>query len=180
MVGFNTGRCEHKYLVPEATATALRSFVSVYLSPDEYMPSDNPEGYSVHSLYLDSPWYLLYQETKDGVKNRYKLRMRFYDESPQAPTFLEIKTRTSDSIRKLRATVSKQSAEELLQGVPLSVRNLIQSTEKSAHALEEFCNRTRRLEARGSAFVSYRREAYVTDVEGIRITFRSAHLRHVF
>ena len=27
MVGFNSGRCEHKYLVPEVTARALRGFV---------------------------------------------------------------------------------------------------------------------------------------------------------
>ena len=172
MVGFNVGRCEHKYLVPEETAVALRSFVKAYLSPDQYMPTNEAEGYHVHSLYLDSPLYELYQETKDGVKNRYKLRIRFYDDAPDAPAFLEIKTRTTDSIRKLRATISKQSAEELLRGSHLSPRDLIDPTEKSAIALVEFCNRTAHLLARGSAFVSYRREAYVApESEGIRITF---------
>jgi SPX domain protein involved in polyphosphate accumulation len=172
MVGFNGGRCEHKYLVPEETAVALRSFVKAYLAPDQYMPTNEAEGYHVHSLYLDSPMYGLYQETKDGVKNRYKLRIRFYDDAPSASAFLEIKTRTTDSIRKLRATVSKQSAEELLRGTHLSPRDLITTSEKSAIALEEFCNRTGHLMARGSVFVSYRREAYVApESEGIRITF---------
>jgi SPX domain protein involved in polyphosphate accumulation len=172
MVGFNVGRCEHKYLVPEETAVALRSFVKAYLGPDQYMPTNEAEGYHVHSLYLDSPMYGLYQETKDGVKNRYKLRIRFYDDAPDAPAFLEIKTRTTDSIRKLRATVSKQSAEKLLRGAHLSPRDLIGASEKSTIALEEFCNRTAFLLARGSAFVSYRREAYVAqETEGIRITF---------
>lgn len=151
---------------------ALRSFVKAYLAPDQYMPATETEGYHVHSLYLDSPLYELYQETKDGVKNRYKLRIRFYDEARDAPAFLEIKTRTTDSIRKLRATVSKQSAEELLRGTHLSPRDLIDPTEKSAVALEEFGKRSSKLLARGNAFVSYSREAYVApEPEGIRITF---------
>ncbi len=170
--GFPLGRCEHKYLVSEVTAQALRSFVAAYLAPDQYMPAGEAEGYHVHSLYLDSPWYDLYRETNEGVKNRYKLRMRFYDEAPDAPVFLEIKSRTTESIRKLRAVVAKDSAEALLNGRRLATRDLLNPSEKSTLALEEFSQRIAGISARGSAFVSYRREAYVAlAAEEVRVTF---------
>jgi hypothetical protein len=172
MVGFDSGRAEHKYVVSETTALALRSFMKAYLMPDQYMPAGSPEGYHVHSLYLDSPAYELYHETKDGVKNRYKLRMRFYDDSREAPTFLEIKTRTTDSIRKHRAIISKQAAENFLSGGSLTPADLIGGSNKAAYALTDFGMRTSRLAARGSVFVSYQREAYVAlEADGIRVTF---------
>lgn len=172
MVGFNTGRSEHKYLISEVTALALRGFVSAYLTPDDHMPADDCDGYHVHSLYLDSPAFDLYRETTEGVKNRYKLRMRFYDESPTAPVFLEIKSRTTESIRKMRAIVSKPAAEAMLKGNRLSPADLLNPSDKSTLALEEFNRRVARLAASGSAFVSYQREAYVAlDSDGVRITF---------
>jgi hypothetical protein len=171
-MGYDVGRSEHKYLVNETTAVALRSFVRAYLTPDHYMPAGDSEGYHVHSLYLDSPWHELYRETTEGVKNRYKLRMRFYDEAPQAPVFLEVKSRTTDAIHKLRAIVSKSSATALLSGMTLTTQDLISPTEKSIIALEEFRRRMTGLAARGCAFVSYRREAYVGfDLEEVRVTF---------
>jgi hypothetical protein len=172
MVGFNTGRSEHKYLISEVTAQALRGFVAAYLALDDYMPADDRDGYLVHSLYLDSPGYDLYRETFEGVKNRYKLRMRFYNESPSAPVFLEIKSRTTESIRKMRAIVSKPAAEAMLKGERLNPADLISPSEKSALALEEFNRRVVRLSAHGCAFVSYKREAYMAiESDGVRITF---------
>ena len=172
MAGFPLGRSEHKYLVPEVTAVALRGFVKAYLAPDHYMPAGEVEGYQVHSLYLDSPWFDLYRETNDGVKNRYKLRMRFYNEAPEEPVFLEIKSRTTESIRKLRAVVSKSSAESLLNGRRLGPDDLLNPSEKSALALEGFNQRATSISARGCAFVSYRREAYMAiEAEEVRVTF---------
>jgi SPX domain protein involved in polyphosphate accumulation len=179
MVGFNTGRSEHKYLISEVTAQAMRGFVATYLALDEYMPANDPDGYQVHSLYLDSPGYDLYRETTSGIKNRYKLRMRFYDENPSSPVFLEIKSRTTESIRKMRAIVSKSSAEALLSGERLNQADLMNPNEKSILALEEFNRRVGRLSASGRVFVSYQREAYVAlEADGIRVTF-DRHIRGV-
>ena len=77
------------------------------------MPAGEPEGYHVHSLYLDSPAYELYHETTEGVKNRFKLRMRFYDDSPEAPVFLEIKIADH--------RLDSQAAGDRLQAVRRSV-----------------------------------------------------------
>ena len=61
-----------------------------------------PQGnsYRICSLYIDSPQLFLYNQTVLGEKNRFKLRIRFYDDDPAHPAFLEIKRRVTDVILK--------------------------------------------------------------------------------
>jgi hypothetical protein len=175
-------RYERKYIVSEPAAEAIRSFVSAYLPTDEHMTPDEPQGYRVLSLYLDTPSLSLYRQTCHGEKNRYKLRIRFYDTRHESPAFLEIKRRTTETIHKLRAVVSKRAAEALLRGSWLTPADLLTNSEGSRRALAEFCERRERLHADGSAFVSYRREAFVSPTaEAVRVTFdRSIAGHHYF
>ena len=53
---------------------------------------------TITSLYLDSSALHLYRQTVQGIKNRFKLRIRFYDDNPGNPAFLEIKRRVTDVI----------------------------------------------------------------------------------
>jgi VTC domain len=181
MSAFETGRYERKYLITEPKAAAVRQFVSAYMIPDPYMDASKPWGYQVHSLYLDAPHLALYCQTVDGLKNRYKLRIRFYDQSASSPAFLEIKRRVTVTIYKQRATVTKGAAEHLLCGGSLDARDLISSSDISARALAEFCEFHGRLDARGSVFVSYLREAYVLPhAEGARVTFDRQIVSHPY
>jgi hypothetical protein len=165
-------RYERKFAVTEATARAVRQFVSSYLVPDEHMAGEGPDGYRVCSLYLDTPHLGLYRQSQQGVKNRYKLRIRFYDEGPDSPAFLEIKKRTTETVHKLRAVVTKQSAARLLRGGRLGDADLLSNGDASHRAVTEFCACCDRLHAEGVAFVSYRREALVSEsAEGVRVTF---------
>src|SRR5262245_55306910 len=109
-------RYERKFVVSERTAAALRRFALTYLVADEHMAGAPPEGYHVCSLYLDTPNLGLYHQSSQGIKNRYKLRIRFYDNRPESPAFLEIKKRTTETVHKLRAITSKPAAEHLLAG----------------------------------------------------------------
>lgn len=171
-VGFGAGRFENKYLVTEVTAGAMRSFVAAHIPPDEYMPAGELEGYFVHSLYLDSPWYSLYRESTEGIKNRHKLRIRFYDDRQDSPAFLEIKTRVTDTIRKQRVRVSKEAAMRVVNGLPLRASDLAGCGDSAMKAADEFCARAAKLMAKPAALVSYRREAYVSpSAEAVRITF---------
>jgi hypothetical protein len=171
-VGFGAGRFENKYLVTEPTAGAMRSFVAAHIPADEYMPPGEIEGYFVHSLYLDSPWYSLYRESAEGIKNRHKLRIRFYDDQPKSPAFLEIKSRVTDTIRKQRVRVTKEVAMRVVMGAPLVSSDLQGAGDTARRAADEFCQRASRLYARPAAMVSYRREAYVShQAEAVRITF---------
>mgnify|MGYP003302831020 FL=1 len=90
-------RYEHKYIIRENVALAVRDFVSSYLELDSFGATQPNKSYPVHSLYLDSPDLRLYQTTINGDKNRYKLRIRFYEDRPKAPVFFEIKRRTDNT-----------------------------------------------------------------------------------
>src|SRR5688572_32254621 len=89
-------RYELKYIIDESQARYLRALIKGYTEPDEHMGdpgSASAWGYPVRSLYLDNPSLELCRQTMQGIKNRYKLRIRFYDEQPTSPVFLEIKQR---------------------------------------------------------------------------------------
>lgn len=165
-------RYERKYLVTERTAAAIRQFVACYLVHDEHMAGNESNGYRVCSLYLDSPHLGLYNQSMQGIKNRYKLRIRFYDESERGPAFLEIKKRTTDTVHKLRAAAPKGVAARLLGGGQIEHAELLSNGDSSHRALEEFSRCCERLSAVGVAFVDYRREAFVSQsAESVRVTF---------
>lgn len=164
-------RYERKFVVTEQTAEAVRQFVSCHLVPDEHMAGCDWDGYRVCSLYLDTPNLGLYRQSQQGIKNRYKLRIRFYDERSDGLAFLEIKKRTTETVHKLRAIVPKAAAAELLRGGRLSHADLLSNSDASHRALDEFCACCDRLHAVGVAFVDYRRAAYVSQsAEGVRVT----------
>ncbi len=172
-------RYERKFVVPESTAMAVRRFVASYLVLDEHMAGEGSDGYRVCSLYLDTPHLGLYHQSRQGIKNRYKLRIRFYDESVDSPAFLEIKKRTTETVHKLRAVVPKPAAARLLRGGRLNHSDLLSNGDASHRALAEFCDCRDRLNAEGVAYVNYRREAYVSkSAEGVRVTFDRQIMGH--
>jgi hypothetical protein len=169
-------RYERKFVVSELAAEAIRQFVGAYLVHDAHMEAAGPAGYRVCSLYLDSPQLTLYRQSKDGIKNRFKLRIRYYDDEL---AFLEIKRRTSETVHKLRAVVRRSAGERLLRGEQISSADLVTKSDTSHRALDEFCESRARLNAVGLAFVSYRREAFVShSAEGVRVTFDRGIVGH--
>jgi len=167
-----SSRFELKYLVSEATARAVRDFCLSYLEPDAHDdPADGFE-YPVHSLYLDSPSLLLCRSTLQGHKNRFKLRIRFYDESPDSPAYLEIKRRLNDVILKQRCAVGRASIPRILAGHWPAMQDVLDRGPHADVAVTQFCDLAGRIQAEGQVFVSYRREAYVTSQNNsIRLTF---------
>ncbi len=179
MSGFEAGRFERKYVVTETAAAAIRQFVLAYMIPDPYMDPAERRGYRVRSLYLDSLDLALYRLTAEGIKNRYKLRIRFYSEHEEEPAFLEIKYRITDTIKKERAVVRRPAVGPLLRGQAVSPDDVISLNAASVHALAGFCERQARLNALGSVFVSYWREAYVLpDAGAARVTLDRGLVAH--
>jgi VTC domain len=165
-------RFERKFVVSERAAEAIRSFVTGYLPIDEHMTPDHPRGYQIYSLYLDTPSRKLYRQSCEGIKNRYKLRIRFYDTKEEGPAFLEIKQRITETVHKMRAIVSKRAAAAMLRSGWISPTDLLNQSAASIRALAEFYQRREQLKAEGSVFVSYIREAFVSQAaESARVTF---------
>ena len=165
-------RFEFKYLVAEPTARGIRQFIRRHLVPDEFAAHSADFAYAVHTLYLDSPELGLYAATSNGDANRFKLRVRFYDEKPDSPAFFEIKTRRNECISKLRAQVRRGAVQPLLAGEWPTLRHLARPDGRQLFALHEFCRRMRQLGATPRSHVAYRREAWMSRTDNsLRITF---------
>ena len=167
-------RFELKFIIDERCAAGIREFVSSHLEPDEHAKEEQGFSYSLSSLYMDSPSLTLFQQTNQGMKNRFKLRIRFYDDHPDSPAFLEIKRRITDVIRKERATVTRDAVRRLLRGEPPNRSWLMydNGNPKSASAMLGFYGLANDIGALGQIYVSYTREAYVSpESNSVRVTF---------
>jgi hypothetical protein len=168
-------RFELKYIISEATALAAREFVSSYLEIDEYGATLPNFSYPVHSLYLDSDDLHLYQTTINGDKNRYKLRLRFYDNRAEAPIFFEIKRRMNSIIAKQRGGVRRDAAGWLLSGQLPEPAHLVSRDPRQLVALQNFCNLMHDIRARPKAHIAYLREAWISPRDNsVRVTLDRA------
>lgn len=164
-------RFEYKYLVSEAQAALVRSFASSYMSADRHTDAAYDNQYDIYSLYLDSPDLRLYRRSCNGEKNRFKLRVRYYDSRSETPVFVEVKARKSDCICKQRAAVPKESLDRVLGSYFLSARDMDVSSACDLNALERFCELGAGLSARPNVLIRYTREAYEDPFGGsLRIT----------
>jgi hypothetical protein len=170
--GMQTNRFELKYVINERTAGEVRRYVRQFLEPDEHTDPRGGVGYPVHSLYLDSCDLVLARQTLQGKKNRFKLRIRFYDDDDDSPVFFEIKKRINDVILKERAIVYRASVPKFLAGVPLDHPDLVKDDPKNYKALLNFAELRNELGGNPAAFTSYEREAYEPpDSNQYRVTF---------
>ena len=164
-------RFELKYIISEDTALAVRDFVSSYLELDESGATLPQFSYPVHSLYLDSPDMKLYRATINGDKNRFKLRLRFYENRPDAPVFFEIKRRMNNTISKQRGGVRRDGVEALLAGQLPVPHHLVSKEPKQLIALQNFCRLLASLEATPKAHIAYLREAWINRYDNsVRVT----------
>src|SRR5687767_11942427 len=103
-------RFEFKYVLEESTALDVRDYVNTHLDLDEAGVGKPNYAYPVHSIYLDSPQLTTFWDWVNSDRNRFKLRMRYYDESATTPVYLEIKQRVANCILKQRCAIQKAAA----------------------------------------------------------------------
>jgi hypothetical protein len=169
---FPDGRFEHKFLVPDSVAVALRDAMMPFLELDEHMPGGPSRGYAVYSLYLDSPGLDLYRHTRTRLRTRIKLRVRYYDNDPAGPAFVEIKEKRENQVLKRRYQTSKSFIETMLRDPQAEPVAHALGNGARGTALEEFCTRRQSLGASPKLYVAYDREAYNSKTEPkVRVTF---------
>jgi hypothetical protein len=169
---FPLGRFERKYLVSDEVAAAIKEAIAPHVVADEHMPSENPRGYVVHTLYLDSPTLELYRWTRESRVNRYKLRLRFYDEHATSRIYAEIKEKRSGQTFKRRYGMDHELAQAMM--ADRTAEPLVHALGNGAAstALAEFCELRYSIAADPKLFVTYQREAYNSQEEPqVRITF---------
>ena len=127
-------RFEYKYHVEPEQAVALRGFLRHYMTLDDYGATQENFSYPVHTLYLDSSDLRLYQATVNGDRNRYKLRLRFYENGESAAVYPEIKRRYNSVITKKRAAITRESARRIMHGQLPAFSDLLNPEPDSMHA----------------------------------------------
>jgi hypothetical protein len=163
-------RHECKYYLAPSLVPALRDFLKAFVEPDGYAPRGDIPLYPVCSLYLDSPDLRLYRGTVQADLNRYKLRVRTYDDLPSSLAHFEIKARADRIVHKLKASLPRGDAQAVLD------RGLAGATAALGPvlppSLSHFLSRVHQVRARPVMRVKYWREAYESRRgEPVRVTF---------
>ncbi|TVP79329.1 MAG: polyphosphate polymerase domain-containing protein [Puniceicoccaceae bacterium] len=167
-----TQRFELKYILDELTARGVRDFVFPYLEMDPFGAKQPDFSYPVHSLYFDSPDLKLHHSTINGERNRFKLRIRFYEQADDAPVYFEIKRRENNAIYKQRCLVKREAVQEIMAGRIPTTDDLVHQDAENERALLNFCRQVSVLQAKPITHVSYRREAWHGHGDNrIRLTF---------
>lgn len=149
----------------------MRGFVSSFLKLDSFGLNQPYFSYPIHSLYLDSPHLGFYWETINGNKNRFKLRLRYYDNLPGSPVFFEIKRRQNDAILKQRGAVKREAVALAMAGAMPPDDLLVLNEPKHIAALRQFVRLAKERGAQPKAHVSYLREAWThPENNGLRVT----------
>ena len=166
-------RFELKYFIDESTALRVRDFVQSYLEIDEFGAQRPSLSYPTLSLYLDSDDLKTYWHTINGDKNRFKLRLRYYDDRPETPVFFEIKRRMNNIILKDRAGVRKAAVRRLLAGhLPERGDLLYPGDIQQQAAAARFIELMSRLQAKPKMHIAYLREAWENPMDNsVRVTF---------
>ena len=177
-------RFELKYRINQSTALQIRDFVSSYLAYDENSVGKPGNAYPNHTIYLDSDELRLYWDVINSNKNRYKLRVRYYDDNPEAPVFFEIKRRVNDAILKQRCPIRREAVPLLLAGQLPAPEHLFSSKPQHLGAVQQFCRLMHDLQATPKTHVAYLREAWVSQHDNsVRVTLdrdvrSTPHLTH--
>lgn len=169
-------RYECKYLISEMLVAQLREFIHPFMEPDRYALRHPNLRYPICSLYYDSHDLSLYQQTVSGEKNRFKLRIRTYDDLPDSPVFFEVKRKSNAIVSKHRGILSREAAVSLVSRERSSLE--LSDDPQNRSELDQFVLQSDLIEANPVMRVAYMREAYESrNGDPLRITI-DTELRH--
>jgi len=162
-------RFEMKYTIPFSMIEPVSQFIAPYCSMDRYSENSVDGFYTINSLYFDTPMFLFLRLRMQRVEKRFNMRIRSYGESSDSPSFLEIKQRFGDIVRKHRGKVNSNDLETLCKD---GYCGSDEENDKNTGNCALFCRTAHRYNASPVVLVQYRRKAYISDVDDYaRVTF---------
>jgi hypothetical protein len=172
-------RLEYKYVVPNESLSRLRAMIAPFVEPDVNAVAYGERGYTVRSIYFDTPGLDFYHDKLAGLKVRKKLRLRGYNGGQACSVvFLEIKRKNVMAIMKNRAPVEYAHIGALFDTG--DVKRYVAVQPDLPHASEDarrFFFYVYRDSLRPIVLIAYEREAYYSKFAPLlRITF-DKHLR---
>ena len=154
-------RHEIKFYINKRQAAELRLFLTKNIRLDTN--TDETGSYWIRSLYFDTVENKDYYEKTIGCNIRKKIRLRIYDISTKIVK-LELKNKFDSYVLKETVTISKEDACKLIKG---DCNFLINCNHKTANKIFGFMHRDI---YRPKVIIDYEREAYVYEIQNIRVT----------
>tara|TARA_Y100001960_G_scaffold323183_1_gene401166 strand:- start:623 stop:1372 length:750 start_codon:yes stop_codon:yes gene_type:complete len=165
-------RFEFKYILSATKRKAVESDLLYFLEFDPFVADREGYTYFVRSLYYDDPNYSAFHDKIDGLKSRYKFRVRTYSQSHEEniPIFLEIKGRHNNLVFKHRTPVQLKSSQKTKKDSFLPDELL--ATAENSSVRDQFEYDAYRKLLRPVALIDYQRRPYVSKYDpNFRITF---------
>lgn len=164
MQGGKQYRHELKYSVSYADYLAMRPRLRAVMTIDPH--ADSSGRYLVRSIYFDNSDDKVLREKLDGVNNREKFRIRYYNDDLSFIT-LEKKIKDSRLSSKDTAVITEEELRKILSGDTSFMRDHKEDLVKELYAKMSY----QRLKPRVA--VSYVREPYIYKAGNVRVTFDS-------
>lgn len=156
-------RYENKYIINVAEIELLRNRILGICDLDRYAQGDGE--YNIRSLYFDTYESAAFYDNEIGIEPREKFRIRIYNCNAEL-IVLERKMKVGGKISKDRTKIQKDFVDAVLadraDDIPYS---------ESDELLNRFLLKYNTEYLRPRVIVDYVREAFVSDLEDIRITF---------
>ncbi len=132
------------------------------MQPD---PNAGEDGnYFIRSIYFDSMGYKAMEDKINGIDNRRKYRIRFYNGNAEE-CYLECKKKKRTRIEKSSVEIYREEAEAFLEGRMFFPEDIPPEPFGELLALQK------RENYRPTIIVDYLREAYIYPASNVRITF---------
>ncbi len=161
-------RYELKYIIPKSMVAKIEEYIEIYCQKDNHSIKAPDGYYTVNTLYLDSPNFLLLDHKRSDMSKRFTLRIRGYADGENPPYFFEVKKKSGMIIDKIRACVDVKDLYEVFKR-PDGALGLNAEDKKN---LKYFIRKAEELHARPKIFTQYRRLAFFSVFdEYVRITF---------
>ena len=155
-------RNEWKYSLHEAEMARVEHRIGAVLSRDAHAGGDG--RYGVHSLYFDDLSIACARETEAGNGERFKYRIRYYDQNPGFLR-LERKEKLYGGCFKLSCRITPQELAQLSSG---DVSALLY--DENRPLLRRFAADILRRGFTPRVIVDYERIAFVEPISNVRIT----------
>jgi len=156
-------RYENKYVINIAEIELIRNRVVGICDFDKYALEDGE--YNIRSLYFDNYGSKAFYDNEIGIEPREKFRIRIYNCNSDV-VVLERKIKIGGKISKDRAVIDRELVDAILAD---EVSNM--KIDEGNVLLNRFFLKYQTEYLRPRVIVDYMREAYVSELEDIRITF---------
>lgn len=155
-------RHEIKYRISYEDFMIMKSRIEKIAEYDRH--TDEKGVYTIHSLYFDNIADKALREKLDGIGQREKFRIRYYNEDTSYIR-LEKKSKIYNLCEKQSAALKKEEAEKICEG---DIAFLLQSGQP---LLQELYAKMKYQLLRPRCIVEYDRTPYVYKAGNVRVTF---------